>query len=518
MRKVFILLLAAFCCFSAYSQNDNIKRGIKLSLNDFFRMLTNVNDVGVDKCSPATIAEFFKGENYGLLVNGQETTIERFVTSYCRSDLQNKLVNHTLQFSLSNITKTSTSASDKRWTVKGKLIRENGTGEDYLIKDEDITIIVKWNGSDKDVSVLDIRFSRPLKIVRPVTNREYKFEIDRPMTVLKVPYYGGKWKIAIQSWFRDVKSYSGIPDKTTVGKYYLSPFTYTASRYLKVSETPNPQSLYGSLARNYSKKPRTYNVTITQTKTGKKIPLSIIQDGRPFGHFGFNQIDLVYSLKYQFGLSYMHTFEDSRFSLGVLAAMNFDTFRGVKSWLADVETDSSYGSSNESSRSSKETVTVSEYNGYKVITETINPEKTNYSEVMDPYGEAKHYTSRSLFLAQAGINVSEWMRFDLGIGAASARDLYHMEHAYALDIYKYEKQSASLPDIDNVYVYRNKYKDYYYKDRTTWGFAVRPSINFQIPVDRNAESFLTLGTGYTYVVGMEDASSFDFSIGIRWEP
>ena len=207
----------------------------------------------------------------------------------------------------------------------------------------------------------------------------------------------------------------------------------------------------------------------------------------------------------------MYTFDNSRLSLGALIAMNFDNFRGMESigGLAN----SSYSSVVISIGGTGDGVT----NGYKVTTETVNPEKTNYSELMDPYNEAKHYTSRSLYLAQGGFNISQWMRFDLGLGAARAKNLYFMENAYALDIYKYEKTYSTLPDIDDVYVYRNRYKDYYYEDPAKWGFAIRPALNFQIPLGSYNDSYLSLGLGYTFVTGIKDASSLDFSIGIRWE-
>lgn len=517
MKKSFISIVVTMCCISAHSQNEyEIKKSIENSLMNFFSLLSFIND-DEEPTNPSTIASDFRGEHYFRL-NGTETTLENFLSSYSRSDLRNNFVNHTLQVSTNNIKKTSNTASDRRWNVKAKLLRENASGEDYFIKDEDVTFTVRWNGFDKEVSILDLNFSTPLKIVRPVTNREYKFEIDRRNSTLSVPYTGGDWKIAIQSWYRDVKSYPGIDGKTTVGDYYLSPYTYQSQNNLKITENKNPQYLSGNLRGNYSKQPRNYTINLTQTNTGKTLNETITVGIKSthsvfdFDSDGYHQIELLYSLKYNFGLSYMYTFEDSRFSIGLLAAMNFDKFRGMKNFGGLLV--SSYASVTIDPTGETGDGTT---NGYKVTTETINPDKTNYSELLDPENEAKHYTSRSLYLAQAGFNISQWMRFDVGLGAARARNLYFMNNAYALDIYRYEKTSDNLPDIDDTYVYRNKYKDYYYKDPAKWGFAVRPALNFQIPLDSYDESYLTLGTGYTFVSGIKDASSLDFSIGIRWE-
>ncbi len=515
MNRLIVFIILFICCLSANSQNEyEIRKGIQSSLENFMSRITFLND-DEEPIQASTIASDFGGGNY-FRVNGSETNLENFLKTYSRSVLRQMYVNHSLKFTTKSISKTSTNSSDKRWTVKAKLTRENATNEDFFIKDEDITFVVRWNGIDKEVSILEMSFSTPLQIVHPVTNREYIFEIDRRNSALSLPYTGGDWKLSIRSWFRDVKSYPGIEGKTTLGDYYLSPYTFNSPDNLKVTVNDNPQFLSGNLRGNYTKLPKSYKIRLTQTKTGKTLDQTITVNTKPRGSFDYDfegsQIELFYSLKYNFGLSYMYSFEDSRFSLGLLAAMNFDKFRGMK----DLDfAKSAYSLSSVVVNITGETGDGT-VNGYKVTTETINPEKTNYSELLDPYNEAKHYTSRSLYLAQGGFNISQWARFDLGIGAARARDLYFMENAYALDIYKYEKTSSTLPDIDDVYVYRNKYKDYYYKDPAKWGFAVRPALNFNIPLDSSDDSFLSLGVGYTFVTGIKNANSFDFSIGIRW--
>ncbi len=512
---IFIFVFVFICCSHAYSQNEyEIRKGIQGSLENFMSRITFLND-DEEPIQASTIASDFGGGNY-FRVNGSETNLESFLKTYSRSVLRQMYVNHSLFFTTKSISKTSSNSSDKRWTVKAKLTRENATNEDYLIKDEDITFVVRWNGIDKEVSILEMSFSTPLQIVRPVTKREYIFEIDKNSSALSLPYTGGDWKLSIRSWFRDVKSYPGIEGKTTLGDYYLSPYTFNSPYNLKVTVNENPQFLSGNLRGNYTKFPQSYNIRLTQTKTGKTIDQTITVKTKPrSGPFDYDfegsQIDVFYSLKYNFGLSYMYSFGDSRFTLGLLAAMNFDKFRGMKN--LDLAT-SSYSSVVIDVTGETGDGTT---NGYKVTTETINPEKTNYSEQLDPYNEAKHYTSRSLYLVQGGFNVTQWARFDLGFGAARARDLFFMKNAYALDIYKYEKTSSTLPDIDNVYVYRNKYKDYYFKDPAKWGFAIRPALDFNIPLDSYSDTFLSMGVGYTFVMGVKDANSLDFSVGIRWE-
>ena len=215
---------------------------------------------------------------------------------------------------------------------------------------------------------------------------------------------------------------------------------------------------------------------------------------------------MLYSLKYNFGLSGLYTFENSRFSIGALIALNFDTFRAMED-LALVSQSYHFESITGGNTSD---VT----NGYKKNVHTDTPSSTSYSEMMDPYNEAKHYTKRMLYLLQGGFAVNQWLSIHLGLGAASARNLHFMQIAYTRTVYSFEKQDASLPDIPDEVVYTHTYKDYYYKDATKWGFAIRPALNFHIPLNEDFD--LALGAGYTFVTHLKDANSFDFSVGIRW--
>ena len=509
MKKWAFLILAAFWGGAAFAQNDfNVKEEIKESLLRFFEYLSSINDV-VTPVNTAYLAGEYKGEHY-FIFNGKETDFEEFLVSYGKKDLGKHLVNHTLNVSLKNINKTSNNNNDHRWTVQGRLTREPATKEDYGIKDEDVTIVAQWNGKDREVSILELTFSSPLKIVRPITETEYKFEVNPNKTSLDVPHKGGEWKIVLDSWRRDVKSYPGIEDRTTYGDWYLTPFTYSAPGYANAKAQENPQVLSGRLSSNSSiTNKRSFSVKLTQTASKKVIYKTIVQSKKSifyFPHWEYHQIDAVYGLEKYFGLSYMYTFDYSRFSVGAMAAVNGDFFRGWNYSVVD----------------RKQSATISylanaTINGYDMTSEVIMPQKHNYSELLDPNDDAKHYTSRFLFLAQGGYNVAQWLRLDLGLGTAMARDLHFMENACALVTYHYEKTSSHLPDIEDVHSYQSLYKDFYFKEKPKWGFAIRPAVVLHIPLASDYDSSLAVGTGYTFVAGLKDASSLDFSIGIRWK-
>lgn len=512
MKKIAILFIIFGLPALTFAQNEyEIKKHIENSLGEFFSLLSYLNDDELPTTA-STIASDFKGEHYFRL-NGRESDFESFLARYSKSDLNNNFVNHTLHINTNSIKKTTTDASDRRWSVNGTLSRENATGEDYIIKDENISFVVRFNGVDKQVSILDLNFSTPLNVVRPQMRREYQFEVDRRNSNLTVPYSGGEWKVSLVSKYRDVKYYPGISGRETYGEYFASPFEYESTKGLNITLNENPPYLKGQLRGNYSKEPRYFNLTLRQQGNPQPLPVSITQYKKDkYNFFDFDdfdqyfQLDVLYSLKYNFGLSGLYTFEDSRFSIGALIATNFDTFRAMEKLdLVKVSATAS--------------VTIGNYeseitNGYKKSSYTDYPGSTSYSDIMDPFDEAKHYTRRSLFLVQGGIAVNQWMSFSLGIGAAYAKGLHYMNTAYSRSFYSYEKQDMSLPDIPDEIVYKPVYKNYYYKDSSKWGFALRPALNFQIPVGDDLD--IALGSGYTIVAGLDDANSLDFSLGLRW--
>ena len=469
MKKIVILLCVYAIPLIAYSQNEfEIKKSIESSLAEFFSHLSQLND-NEEPIQPSTIASHYCGEHY-FIANGKETTLVAFLTAY-RSTLGNNYINHTVNIPRGNIKKTSTAATDH------------------------------------------ITFSTPLQKVYPQVRREYRFEIDKYKSNLLVPSEGGEWTISVISSYRDVKYYPGFPDKDVVGRDFPAKFTYSASRDLGVKVMESSNTMKGLLRGNFNKHNRQYTITLSQEGNTKNLQVPINQEGRGFNFFDFDkkysdyyQFDVLYSLKYNFGLSGLYTFENSRFSIGALIALNFDTFRAMED-LALVSQSYHFESITGGNTSD---VT----NGYKKNVHTDTPSSTSYSEMMDPYNEAKHYTKRMLYLLQGGFAVNQWLSIHLGLGAASARNLHFMQIAYTRTVYSFEKQDASLPDIPDEVVYTHTYKDYYYKDATKWGFAIRPALNFHIPLNEDFD--LALGAGYTFVTHLKDANSFDFSVGIRW--
>lgn len=513
MRRIIIALLCVLGATRCRGENEIVvKEGIRDKITEMVQLLSYLND-DEEGIPPEVLARKYGGGSY-FNCNGSATSINAFFRQYATKFLNGKVVDHTLRLTNTSVSKTSSNANDRRWTIKGKLLRANTTSEDYLYKPEDATFVVRWNGSDQDFTLLDVTFKLTPVAVYPKTEREYVFELAPGRTTKNLPWTGGKWRVGVRSSYRDVTSYPGIPDTLRTTPYYLTPYTFTAPKGWKVTKEENPQDLTGQLGINSQKYPRRYTLQMTQTQTGRTLSATITQDKRPKkppfsfdNDFGFYQLNFLYSLKYGLGLNYMVTLEDSRFTFGALVATNFDTYRGLKSWIKDSEY---------SAADPAEPYTY-DANNYRITTTEYIPTSDGYSELMDPNDEAKHYTKRQLYMANFGVHVADWCRFTVGLGATHTKDIHFMEHARAVTVYSFEPLSSNLPQLDDIRVYKNCYSNYYYRDHSQWDFAVRPALDFQIPLTKDNDHFLSLGAGYTIVPTTMSRSSVDFMIGLRWE-
>ena len=507
-----IILSAAHHCLQAQAQTS-IKLEIENKMTDFASHLSDLNNEYFDNTE--NIVEKYSPDNY-FYFNDSRDTFENFLRKYKRVFLNGEQYMHS--FNINSINKRSKTNDDERWEIKATLKRENCSGEDFVVLETDIEFIVML-GRDNNIKILEIDFNPILEIVRPVIETEYKFTASREF--LYISENGDEWSTEITSKEIKYKLYPNTnKPKVQINKGHDNcEFSYESKTLTDNKDFKLRGSrLEGSLRGNYTQSNRTHTITLTQKKSNKKIVIKIDQ-----GHFKRwhekiaaqisdiddipnSQFDLIYSLKYNLGISTMFRVGESRFALGGLIACNFASFRGLENGAyAKASVDISF--------------VAPTLNGYKIYKETVYPENCTYSSLMDPYNEAKHYIARNLFLIQGGVYAFEWLRFDLGLGAASKRNLYFMETAPLLEKYSYIKTDESLPDIDDVYSYKAYYKDYYYKDRSeTWYFAMRPAMNILIPFDAGYnELYLNLGVGYTHVFNKKDACSIDFSLGIGFE-
>lgn len=528
--KRYIVATIGILLFSSlYAQNKEVKRmEIIKSLNLFFDNLSYVNDE-YDPMPASYFAERFGNENVltgggnYFRYNGRETSLSSFVQSYAQTSLEGKNINHKLD--ILNISDNVNpinehSSSDQRWRVNGELIRSNAyfeeddKEEDYLIKPVPIELIIRYNGEGRDVSILEINIENPrIQKIYPRYRKEIVFKPTRNNINTTLSADGDQWYCEIQSFSKRTKHYPGtdkISETTSSLEFTFEHSEERAFKDIKIEEMANGQRrISGTLPPNYSKESRFYALKLTQKNTNKEYVLNIAQNGNTFfwridNYWGLLQVNLSYSLKYGIGFAYKYHFADTRFTLGGRISVNFDSFRGN---IADFQYTSIIGGSS----------TPIDFNEdlYEIESETVKPNTSNYSSLLDPKNEAEKYTARSLFLVQPGIDITNWFNFTLGAGVALSRNKYFLETAYGYTKYSYKKLDPSLPDIDDVYVYKAYYKDYYYEDKMKCHFAIRPAMDFRIPLGN--DNYFNLEVGYVLTPAYKDGNSVDFSVGYTFE-
>lgn len=537
MKNIRVFLLLSLCLSSnnIFGQNEEVKRtDIISSLIHFFDNLSSVNDE-YDSMPASEFVRIYGNENaltgggHYFRYNGQETDMTSFIQYYAKSSIEGRNINHKLDIYNRTINVRpvdKVSSTDQRWIVKGRLQRANADfetsdkNEDYLIKDEPIDLVVRYNGHEKEISILEINIKNlRLQKVFPVYRTQIVFLPVRNNTSMNLSAAGGEWSCQMQSYSARIKEYPGF-DKTSETRTPLG-FTYSLGDQRSSIKIGNikvdNESIKGTVSQNFLKKSRSSTINLIQNETNKIYSVTIFQSGavKPCkwcdffdvdDYHNLSQIGLSYSLKYGVGLIYKYHFEDTRFSLGGLVATNFDTYRGWKK-LDDEEPSLPVDNSSTSIGLNKDL--------YEISREIVIPETSNYSSILDPRNEAKKYTARSLFLIQPGVNVTNWCNFTLGIGVALSHNKYFMETAYGYTKYSFTKLDPSLPDIDDIYDYRAYYKNYYYKDPIKCHFAIRPSLDFRIPVERH--QYINLEVGYVLTPGCKDGASLDFAIGYTWD-
>lgn len=228
-----------------------------------------------------------------------------------------------------------------------------------------------------------------------------------------------------------------------------------------------------------------------------------IQMSRPKPWFGDMDdyealmISYHFSPQYQFGISGLWRFYDSRFSLGGHIAASMGALRG---W----DLGGAYAVANAS--------TATESNSIRTETTSIKGKDCEYSSFIDPYNEAKHHDANALFMVDAGYHVCNGLMFDLGAGLAYHSDKYYMSETYTIkQTVTTNKKTGEVTKTD--YSYTKDGDSQWYIQGEKYSPAIRLGAKTFIPLDTFKESQLTVGLGYTYVPMISKISSWDISLG-----
>lgn len=525
MKRIAIYLL--FICAihnSLCAQQITAVQQIKQSLDEFMTAISGINDPECKENIKSVVREFTTS-NYFQFNNADVDALSFFET-YCSRYLQGDIISHRVR---------DVDVKEKGrmcWEISCKLTRESSVNTQTYIRDTHMNLIIRFEGGSENIKILSISFSPEIEYIRPTWNKEYVFQIA-DYKGLRQGYQGGEWSIVIDSKARDVKKIDGKINQ--LGDYYRVPFKVKTSADFKIDTTSiNTGCIRGYIPQNTTKSSKSYMMEFAQIGNNKVLKETITQEKKP-SFFDFDcydaamhQVDVIYSLKYNIGLGYTITIPDTRVSVGIVAASNFNSFRGIFSNNNNNKSNytTSYNVENNIEINVGNDVNVdvgvnvnnntdSEVtNGYKKGVTEYLAKNSRYSSLMDPHNEATHFQSRSFFIAQVGMYMCQWIRFDLGIGAARCQTIHYMNDAYDVTKYSYEPLYENLPPIEDIYAYRRSGGGQYYRDKTLWGVAIRPAINCQIPLSYSI--YLTLGVGYLYTPTLSKSSSLDFNIGLGW--
>ncbi len=206
-----------------------------------------------------------------------------------------------------------------------------------------------------------------------------------------------------------------------------------------------------------------------------------------------------YSPKYDVGISFMVTPEEWRVGFGFMMMANGAFWRNFDREKA-------------SGREYKKTTYTS--NGQTITRENhYYSDVSEYSEIIDPYNEVKNYIRRSGFMAQVGVFLNNWVRFDVGAGLVMGQCVHYMKDAYNYTTTTYTPSGTSTPERVE-YEYEKAGVSYSYREPENLYFAARAGIDFFIPICKNGS--ILLGSGYIFVPNNKSHNAFDFSIGYSW--
>lgn len=261
---------------------------------------------------------------------------------------------------------------------------------------------------------------------------------------------------------------------TTTGRH---DFTLTAHKYYSYESSIDIKSGINTLSLNMSK---------------------VISPYWDWDEKGFNMISYYFSPKYQLTVGYLYCPKDSRFSFGGMIGTSMGFYKG---W------------GNQSLIVSSTSLNLN-VDGVSTIT-TINGWQEEYSEIVDPYGDAKEYNANLLLLFDLGYSICNGIMLEAGIGAAYHQDRFYMPNTYVINKTESFNNSNELIDPP-AYQYVKKNISHWYKQNTKWSPAARLGAKFLVPLNGFDKCSIVLGGGYTYLPMNKRFSSWDANIGFSW--
>jgi len=541
------MLVVCLICINMFAQKniEQAKMIIEKEMVSFRSVLDYMNSMDEEERYDTNDINFSFGGDYFEYNGKNYENLGIWLNNFYLKELKNHMLTHFIVVDNTSVVKLSDNPVDLRYRFNATLNRKNESStDDFKLKEEKVSFVVMVE-KERGIRILGIDGQWEINPIRPQYVWDYSLATSKD--IVYIGENGGDDIISITSTAQQKKKYGDL-EISNIGNPVPVEFIVKPEGNLTYKKNNDTISL--KLNRNYSKDRKEYAITVEQqpvnintgyfvnknkgpyyktiniSQSGITRPISIWEKIIYFDEYDAPNMDVKfhYGLNNTFGLSTtLRVSEDYRFTLGLYAAMCGNRISQIE-WGDMFKSTIITNSSSISSEVSIGTNIIVE-NGvevtvekYKETTHLTEPDKRGYSSIVDPDGEAEHKKVYSYIMVTPGMYVNNWVHLDLGIGFSRSQDTYWMADAYVLETKEISYEKNNIPVMKTEYAANIRSgESFLYKDRANWNFAVRPGVNFLIPLDMYEESYLTIGAGYTFVPGDVDANNLDFSIGYAFQ-
>lgn len=511
-----LMTICAVCCLAvaqAQTVSPQQQAAILNLLDDAVGVLNNVvsGDMEVHDF------ERLYGGGY-FIYNGKDwKSFSQWYEGYYKQQLSDRIPNHTVTVNRPSI--SDLSPSNSLVGLKAILTREAADYVDghpiYKVKEENVGMTVMLDERTGGLQILELTGNWAFSPVLPTPTSQYSLELDNGQ--MTVDARGGKYTFGVLSHRYDHLTYGDMETVRTGGPHeeeYKVETMLSTGITGKKTRTGTLQELrenkvneyhqhYVNIPTNHRRKTRYHQVKVIQPESGLNRTLYITQKkggGIDENYLPDYEVNLHYGITGSVGLSAMTRLSDTQFAVGVYGMMDFNRIYQLCN-PRDLQISGSYHS----------TVTTADY---KVTTTHTKPHKRGYSAIADPDGEAEYRRAVTYVMGQAGFCPAQFLRLDLGLGAARVQHTYKMKDAYEVTVTEYTPLRDGVPAKETEYAYERSGHELLYKDLPKWRFAARTGATVQIPL---GDMYLNIGAGYTIVCGAPNADNLDITAGLAWE-
>lgn len=509
IKYIILSMLAGLVVLPAYTQSvsQDTKAFIVEEMKEFSGTLNNVLTLFMeDAIEPETMDVLFGGDymKYNGVKYGK---LSSWINRYYRNQLKGVELNHTFLVRQPSIRKLSTSEADRRYIVettmkRASAIKDASGRHDYKLEDRNVTFTVVVNEGHR-MTVVGIDGNLDFNPIYPQNRNRLTLELSSKHS--EVSSWGGDHTFHVTSYSCLDKVYGNRGELGIESGTQRQPYAFYVKSALKTDRTGDDVTVH--IPSNYSRDRQSYSVHVYQLGDNG-YPFNsqyhtIFQEGMTgMWTLDANQwdVNLHYGFNGTLGLSTTWNFEDTRFAFGGYFAV---TPKLLHYWRVEQSVSHSTG-----------TTTVTDGN-YEIKTTYLCPQVDGYSTYVDPDNEAELKDMHVYAFLQPGFYLTSFLRLDIGLGAAMTQETFSMAKHYDAKIIEY---TPLLPDLAPQTIYTcNEWDishDLVYKGKPQWNFAIRPAIDFQIPVSDSW--FLNIGGGYIFALGNKDANTVDVTAGIGY--